>query len=102
MEPPRQAKGPRPVYFDDPAIDQLYAAHLALAAELSVALDRLDALERILERNGQLKRPDIDQFVPGDAADGERSARRAALVERLMRPFVDYRESLLRGEGPTA
>jgi hypothetical protein len=93
-ELPRRPKGHRPYYFDDPALDQLYAAHLALATELSVALDRLDALERVLERNAGLARAEVEEFRPDEAAAAERAERRAALVERLLRPFVDYRESL--------
>ncbi len=91
---PRRPKGRRPYYFDDPAIDQLYSAHLALATELAVALDRLDALERVLETDGRLKRDDVEQYRPGEQAAAERAEKRARLVERLLRPFVDYRESL--------
>jgi hypothetical protein len=94
QEPPRRTKGHRPYYFDDPAIDQLYAAFLALAAELSVACERLDTVERLLERRGGPSRADIESFRPDEAAAGERAAKRAALVERLMRPFREYREDL--------
>jgi len=92
---PTRAKGPQPQYFDDPAIDQLHAALLALAGELSVAYDRIDTLERLLERNGALQRADIDRFEPDDAAALERSARREALIARLLRPFREYREQLI-------
>jgi hypothetical protein len=94
VELPRRPKGHRPYYFDDPAVDQLYAAHLALATELAVALDRLDALERVLERHGSLSRAEVEAFQPDEPAAAERAERRGALVERLLRPFVDYRESL--------
>lgn len=96
---PTRAKGPQPQYFDDPAIDQLHAALLALAAELSVAYDRIDTLERILERSGTLKRTDLDGFEPDEAAALERAARREALVARLLRPFREYREHLIERAG---
>jgi len=92
---PTRAKGPQPQYFDDPAIDQLHAALLALAAELSVAYDRIDTLERLLERSGALRRTDIDRFEPDDAAALERAARRDALIARLLQPFREYREQLI-------
>lgn len=92
---PTRAKGPQPQYFDDPAIDQLHAALLALAAELSVAYDRIDTLERLLERSGALQRADIDRFEPDAAAALERAARRDALIARLLRPFREYREQLI-------
>jgi hypothetical protein len=96
---PTRAKGHKPRYFDDPAIDQLHAALLALAAELSVASDRIDTLERLLERSGALQRSDIDSFEPDEAAARERAARRDALVARLLRPFREYREHLIERAG---
>ena len=96
MQPvPRRPKGRRPQLFDDPAIDQLHSALLALAAELSVAYDRIDTLERMLERKGTLSRAEIDRFEPDEPALQERAARREALVARLLRPFRDYREHLI-------
>ena len=94
-EPPRRAKGPQPIYFDDPAVDQLHAAVLALATELSVAWDRIDALERVLEARGSLDRAELAAFEPDESADAERAARRDALVQRLLRPFREYREHLV-------
>lgn len=94
-EPPTRAKGHRPTYFDDPAIDQLHAAVLALAGELSVAYDRIDTLERVLARRGTLDRSEIDAYQPDEAAAAERAQRRSELVSRLLRPFRDYREDLL-------
>ncbi len=94
IELPRRPKGRRPYYFDDPAIDQLYSAHLALATELSVALDRLDALERVLEGSRRFARADLERYRPDESAAAERAEKREQLVERLLRPFVDYRESL--------
>ena len=92
---PTRAKGPLPQYFDDPAVDQLHAALLALATELSVACDRLDTLERLLEKRGAMERAEIDRFEPDERAQQERAARREALVARLLRPFRDYRERLI-------
>lgn len=93
--PPDRPKGHRPDYFDDPAIDQLHAAFVALATELSVAFDRIDTLERLLEARGDITRADIDGFVAGGAVDEARAARRADMAARLLKPFRDYREALL-------
>jgi hypothetical protein len=97
---PTRARGPLPQYFDDPAIDQLHAALLALAAELSVAYDRIDTLERLLEKSGAFARGDVDRYEPDEAAQRERAARREALVNRLLRPFRDYREHLVERARP--
>lgn len=92
---PQRAKGPLPQYFDDPAIDQLHAALLALGAELSVACDRIDTLERILERHGLIARAEIEDFTPDEQAAAQRAGRREALVAALLKPFRDYREALI-------
>ena len=89
---PRRPKGRRPQLFDDPAIDQLHAAFVALATELSVAFDRIDTLERLLEQRAGVSRAEIDSFRPDDAASTARAARRADIAERLLRPFRDFRD----------
>ncbi len=97
-EPPRRPKGHQPQYFDDPAVDQLHAALLASAIELSVAFDRIDTLEQLLIERAGVTRENIDHFAPDEAAKARRAARRADLAERLLKPFRDYRESLLERE----
>ena len=84
-EIPRRASGERPYFFDDPAIDQLYAMFLALAGELSVAWDRIDALERLLVAHGVLALGEASVFVPDEDAVRERADRRNAMIERLFR-----------------
>ena len=78
--------------FDDPAVDQLYAAYVALATELSVAFDRIDTLERLLETQSGLSREAIREYQPTDSISAERQQHRAELAERLLRPFRDFRE----------
>jgi hypothetical protein len=78
--------------FDDPAVDQLYAAYVALATELSVAFDRIDTLERLLEGQQGLSREAIRNYQPDESVNAERQQHRADLAERLLRPFRDFRE----------
>lgn len=82
---PRIAKGKKPQYFSDPAIDKLLWMTLTLMEELSVARDRIDTLERLLDDRGLLRQGDVDGFVPGPAARAQRAARRAGFVDRMMR-----------------
>lgn len=91
-EPPRGAKGHRPQVFDDPAVDQLYAAYVALATELSVAFERIDTLERLLQTQSGLSREAIRDYQPNESVSAERQQHRAELAERLLRPFRDFRE----------
>ena len=92
LPPPRRPKGHRPQVFDEPAIDQLHAAFVALATELSVAFDRIDTLERLLQHRAGVSREEIDAFQPDECAAAERAARRADVAERLLRPFRDFRD----------
>jgi len=81
----RVAKGHKPQYFSDPAIDKLLSIALTLAGELAVTRDRLDAVERLLEQRRILSPADVDAYVPGPAATEARDARRAAYIDRVLR-----------------
>lgn len=91
--PPLVAKGHRPQVFDDPAVDQLYAAYVTLATELAVAFDRIDTLERALQAQGSHSREGLEQLALEAQQDPSRIAERNALAERLIRPFRTYRET---------
>jgi hypothetical protein len=82
---PRIAKGKKPQYFSDPAIDKLLWMTMTLMEELSVARDRIDTLERLLDERGVLRQKDIDGYVPEASARAVRGSRRADFVERVMR-----------------
>ena len=91
---PRRAKGPRPHYFDDPAIDQLHAIVLAMSAEIATLYERCDTLERLLAARGVLGEGAVDAFAPDAAAIETRAAQREALIGRLFRALREDRESL--------
>ena len=91
---PRRARGKRPYFFDDPAVDQLHAMVLALSAELSVAFDRIDTLERLLGERGVLEREAIENYRPDETAEAERAERRQGFVQRLLRILNEERDAL--------
>ncbi|MBP02427.1 MAG: hypothetical protein CMM25_06430 [Rhodospirillaceae bacterium] len=82
---PRTAKGKRSVFFDDPAIDQIMTFVLELSAEVSVVYDRLDTVERLLDKKGTINRHDIESFQPTEEVDSERNARRESYLKRVFR-----------------
>ena len=82
---PRIAKGKKPQYFSDPAIDKLLWMTMTLMEELSVARDRIDTLERLLDGRGVLRQEEIEGFSPDEDARAERASRRAGFVDRMMR-----------------
>jgi hypothetical protein len=93
----RVAKGRKPLYFSDPAIDKLLWMTMTLMEELSVTRDRLDTVERLLEGKRVLRRRDIEGFVAAGAAQSERSARRAAFVDRMLRAVEAELEEVAGG-----
>ena len=80
----RTAKGKKPQYFSDPAIDKLLWMTVSLMQELSVTRDRLDTLERLLDRKQILAVKSIEDFRPTGTAARERSDRRTAYVGRVL------------------
>lgn len=87
---PRDPKGRRAQFYQDPAIDQLWAVVAALAAEVSVAFDRLDTFERVLERHGYVTRAAIEAYRPDDAAAADRARKREELIQRVFQVLSQY------------
>jgi len=81
----RVAKGRRPQYFSDPAIDKLLWITVTLMEELSVTRERLDTVERLLDRKRVVARRDIENFHGSPAEEAERTVERNAYVDRVMR-----------------
>ena len=81
----RTAKGKRPRYFSDPAVDRLLGILMTLVGEVSVLRDRLDSVERLIEKGGLFRQEDIDGFQPDEEAEAERENVRRRYVERVMR-----------------
>lgn len=98
----RVAKGRKPQYFSDPAVDKLLAITMTLAAELSVTRDRLDTVERLLAKRRVLSPRDVDAFEPDPAAEAEREARRQAYLERVLRAVQSDLEELTRRDMPAS
>ncbi len=91
----RTAKGPKPQYFSDPATDKLHTMVLELMQELSVARDRIDTLERLLEAHGVFPRSEVDTYLPNRAVNSERAERRARMLARVFRASEKELELIL-------
>ncbi len=81
----RVAKGPKPQYFTDPATDKLLTMVLELIGELSVSRDRIDTLERLIEKAGLFKAEDVETYLPDAEVNAERAERRARMLSRIFR-----------------
>jgi hypothetical protein len=81
----RTAKGKKPQYFSDPAVDKLLAIVLSLVGELSVTRERLDTVERILQDKGLIVQSDIDDVRLSQQAQTQRAEKRSLYLQRVLR-----------------
>lgn len=96
----KRAKGKRPEYFDDPAVDRILSIVMALVAEVSVLKQRLDTVERLLESSGTVTRADIEGFVADKQAAYERGVETKAYIARVMRGVSQAMEAMAVAEKP--
>jgi hypothetical protein len=96
----KKAKGKRPAYFEDPAIDRLLSIVMALAGEVAVNRERLDTVERLLDANGTLSRADIEAFKPDRDAGYARGLATREYIARILRGVQQDMEALEEVEPP--
>jgi polyhydroxyalkanoate synthesis regulator phasin len=96
LDPRLKAKGRRPYFFDDPAIDKLLSITMAVAGELAVTRERLDTVERLLAQKGLLSADEIDAYRPDETSKEERAAWRSDYVARVLRILQNEYEALDR------
>jgi hypothetical protein len=82
---PRTTRGKRPVFFDDPSIDQMMTFLIELTTEVAVLRERLDTVERLLDAGVPVTREAIEAYQPQAAVDAERNAWRDAYLKRVFR-----------------
>ena len=96
----KRAKGKRPDYFDEPALDRLYSVVFAMAAEVSALRERQDTVERLLDANGTISREDIESYAPDREAGEERGLATRAYISRIMRGFQQEVEAMEAQDPP--
>ena len=84
-ELPINAKGQRPQFFQDPAMDKLLAIIMALAGEVAVQRDRNDTLERLIDDKGLITRNEVDGYRPTAEVQEERNAWRSEYLSHILR-----------------
>lgn len=82
---PREARGKRPHFFDDPSLDQMMTFIIELTTEVAVLRERLDTVERLLDSKGSVTRADIEAFRPSADVEAERNIWREAYLKRVFR-----------------
>jgi hypothetical protein len=96
IELQKKAKGQRPQYFQDPAIEKTLSITMALAGEVAVLRDRLDTIERLLESGQPVSRAAVDAYIPTPAVREERDAMREVYLGNVLRIVHQEREELQR------
>jgi hypothetical protein len=96
----KKAKGKKPVFFNDPQIDKMAGIIMALAGEVSVLRERLDTIERLVEKKGLCSRQEIETYRPDQQGTEERERWRAEYIARILRVVHEELESVERGEAP--
>ncbi len=89
-----KAKGKRPYFFDDPAVERVLSITMAVAGELAVTRERLDTIERLLEAGTPVTKANINAFKPDDDAARARQAWHAEYISRILRIVHQELESL--------
>ena len=84
---PRVAKGKNLVYLDDNSVDNILAMVMTLTQEISVLTDRLDTIENLMAKKGQINTDDINSFEPDNELQEKRSERRKILLKRVLLPI---------------
>jgi hypothetical protein len=90
--------GKRPYFFDDPAVERVLAITMAVAQELAVTRERLDTVERLLERGGKFSRADIDAYAPTPEEASERAEWQRMYISRVLRIVQQEIEALNKPE----
>jgi hypothetical protein len=97
----KKAKGKRPAYFEDPAIDRTLSIVMALVGEVSVMRERMDTIERLLDAKGSISRSDIEGYEPDKVAARERGLITREYIHRVMRGVQQEMEALAELDQPS-
>lgn len=73
-----------------------------LTSELAITRERLDTLERLVEKAGIVERPDIETFEATPVQAEERQGIRQRLIAKVFRPLRDAAERDARQAGQAA
>lgn len=95
----KKARGERPRYFEEPAVDKLMAITLALAGELAVLRDRIDTIEALSAAGDRITTEAVDGYVPDAGSRSRRDAWRETYLETVLRVVHQEKEELERQTG---
>ncbi len=89
-----KAKGKRPYFLENPEVERVLNITMVVAMELGVMHERLDTIERLLEKKGIMAKAEIDAFEPNNEEVIERQLWHARYIARVLRIVQQELESL--------
>ena len=96
IELQKKARGERPRYFQDPAVEKLLSITLALAGEVAVLHDRLDTVERLAETGQPFGPAAVDAYQPTGEVRAARDQWRDRFLDVVLRIVHQEMEELER------
>lgn len=87
-------QGKRPQYFSSTMSEHSLSISIALMAELAVARERIDSLERILVSKGVLAKDEIEKFIPTEEQGEARQIAQVEYSARILRSLQQEVESM--------
>ncbi len=89
----QKAKGERPQYLDA-EVEKVLSITMALAGEVAVMRERIDSIERLLEKAAVLTKTDVDHYAPSPEEHAEREAWRESFLDVVLRVVTQEKEAL--------
>ncbi len=90
-----KSKGKRPYFHDDPAVERVLNITMAVVGELAVMRERMDSIERILEKKGLVLKEEIENYVPDSKEiEEERQTWHSEYISRILRIVQQEMEEL--------
>lgn len=96
VELQKKARGERPRYFQDPAVEKLLSITLALAGEVAVLRDRLDSVERLSAAGRPFGPDEVDAYSPDSDVRAARDQWRDRFLDIVLRIVHQEMEELER------
>lgn len=93
-----KAKGKRPWFFENADVERVMNITLAVMQEVAVMRERLDTVERLLERDGKVTREAIETYSPSKTEADERGLMMQEYIARCLRILQQDREAIERKE----
>ena len=89
-----KSKGKRPNYFKDSMAENHFSTTMSLVAELAVARERIDSLERVLISKGLIGADEVEEFIPDEEAAQQRQLAQVEYSARIFRSMQQHLEGL--------